>query len=154
MSSNPAGYRSASSRSGPCFKRPIAITARRMDQGTTHAARFALTHCPKERPPRLAARARTREETSDRLRGRRALSPQSLEIVELAHLGSEDMHDHIAGIDQHPVAIGQALDMDVPDAVFLQAFGDIFRDRADVPVGPARSDDHVVGKCGLAAKVD
>jgi hypothetical protein len=41
----------------------------------------------------------------DRLRGRRALEPQSLEIVELAHLGSEHVQDDIAGIDQHPVAI-------------------------------------------------
>ena len=40
------------------------------------------------------------------------------------------------------------------DAGFLQAFRDVFRDRADVPVGPARGDDHVVGKCGFAAKVD
>ena len=77
-----------------------------------------------------------------------------LEIVELADLGSEDMHDHIAGIDQHPVAIGHAFDMDVLDSVVLQAFQDIFRNRADVPVGPARGDDHEVGKRGFAAKVD
>ena len=92
-------------------------------------------------------------ESSDRCR-RRVLRPQSFEIVEFAHLGSEHVHDHIAGIDQHPVAIGQALDMDVLDAVFLQGFRDVFRDRADVPVGPASSDDHVVGKGGFAAKVD
>ena len=90
---------------------------------------------------------------SDRCR-RRVLRPQSFEIVEFAHLGSEHVHDHIAGIDQHPVAIGQALDMDVLDAVFLQGFRDVFRDRADVPVGTAGGDDHVVGKGGLAAKVD
>ncbi len=33
------------------------------------------------------------------------------------------------------------------DAGFLETLGDIFRDRADVPVGPSRGDDHVVGKC-------
>jgi hypothetical protein len=92
--------------------------------------------------------------TSDRLRRRRALRPQSLEIVEFAHLGSKYMHDHVAGIDQHPVAIGQALDMDRLDSGFLETFGDIFRDRADMPVGPARGDDHIVGKCGFASKID
>mgnify|MGYP006149287419 CR=1 FL=1 len=30
----------------------------------------------------------------------------------------------------------------------------LFRDRTDVPVGPSRGDDHVVGKCRFAAKVD
>jgi hypothetical protein len=90
----------------------------------------------------------------DRLRRRRALCPQSFQIVELAHLGSEDVYDHVAGIDQHPIAIGQALDVDASDSGFLETFGDIFRDSADVPVSPARSDDHVVGKCGFAAKVD
>ena len=90
----------------------------------------------------------------DRLRSGRALSPQSLEIVELANLGSEDMHDHVAGIDQHPIAVGQALDMKTLDSGFLEALGDIFRDRTDVPVDPAGGDDHVIGKCRFAAKVD
>src|SRR5215471_4988064 len=72
---------------------------------------------------------RNRPKTLDRLRHRRALSPQSLETVELANLGPEHVHNHVAGIDQHPVAIGQALDMDVPDSGFLQRLGDVFRDR-------------------------
>jgi hypothetical protein len=93
-------------------------------------------------------------DASDRFGRRRALHPQSFQIVEFAHLGSEYVHDHVAGIDQHPIAVGQALDMDAFDSVFLEAFGDIFRDRADVPGSPARGDDHVVGKCGFAAKVD
>ena len=97
---------------------------------------------------------RNRLEPLDDLRPGRALGPQSLEIIELTDLGSEHVHDHIAGIDQHPVAIGQALDMDILDAVFLQASGDVFRDRTDVPVGPARGDDHVVGICRFATKVD
>src|SRR5262249_55045093 len=66
----------------------------------------------------------------DRLRRRRALSPQSLEIVELSNLGSEYVHNHVAGIDQHPVAIGQALDMEIPDSVLLQRLGDVLRNRA------------------------
>src|SRR5438874_12681384 len=90
----------------------------------------------------------------DRLRRPWALRVQSLAIVELTDLGSEHVHDHVAGIDQHPVAIGQALDMDVLDTGFLEALRDVLRDRANVPVGPARGDDHVVGVCRFAAKVD
>src|SRR5258707_3073642 len=116
MSSKRSRSRSASSRSGPCFNRPMAITTTRIN------ARY---HAP--RPIRIGS------ETLDR-RGGRVLRPQSLEIVEFAHLGSEYVHDHIAGIDQHPVAIGQALDVDAFDAGFLQGFRDVFRDRADVPV--------------------
>src|ERR1700722_3169872 len=54
---------------------------------------------------------------------RRSLRPQSFQIVELTYLGSEYVHDHVAGIDQHPVAIGQALYVDAFDSGFLQAFG-------------------------------
>ena len=99
------------------------------------------------------ALGRRRAGRLDRLRRSGALSPQSLEIVEFANLGSEDVHDHIAGIDQHPIAVGQALNVDVLDSGFLETFGDVFRDRADVPVDPAGGDDHVIGKCRFAAKV-
>jgi len=89
-----------------------------------------------------------------RLRGRRTLHPQSFQIVEFADLGPEDVDDHVARIDQHPVAIGQAFDVGFGDAAFFETFGDIFRDRANVPVNPAGGDDHVVGICRFAAKVD
>jgi len=82
------------------------------------------------------------------------MRPQSFQIVEFANLGPEHVHDHIAGIDQHPVAVGQTLDVDRLDAGFLETFGNVFRDRADMPVNPARGDDHVVGKCRFTAKVD
>src|SRR6516225_7409348 len=52
----------------------------------------------------------------DDLRPRGPLSPQPLEIVELANLRSEHVDDHVAGINHHPVAIGQAFDMDLLDA--------------------------------------
>ena len=89
-----------------------------------------------------------------RLRCRWPLSPQPLEIVELADFRPEHVHDHVAGVDQHPVAVGQTFDVKILVTGFLQRLHDVFRNRADVPVGPARGDDHVVGKCGFAAKVD
>src|ERR1700737_3781681 len=109
MSSNRVRYRSARSRSGPSFNRPTTITTMRMYDVTPRIPRFAPAVAPKAPALRRAPRAR---KTSDRLHRRRTLRPQSLEIVEVTHLGSEDVHDHVAGIDQHPVAIGQALDMD------------------------------------------
>ena len=90
---------------------------------------------------------------SDRLCRRRALRPQSFQIVELTDLRSENMNDHIAGIDQHPIAIGQTLDMGVWDSALLETFGDVLRDRTDMPVNPAGGDDHVIGKGRFAAKV-
>jgi hypothetical protein len=40
------------------------------------------------------------------------LAPKLFEIVIGANLGAEQMHDHIARIDQHPVALRLALDRD------------------------------------------
>jgi hypothetical protein len=37
-------------------------------------------------------------------------APHLLEIVELANLGTEDVDDDVVGIDEHPVAMRQALD--------------------------------------------
>ena len=116
-------------------------------------------HIPARRKPGNGRRLSLPAELSrtpgrlDRLRGCRALSPQFFQIVELAHLRPEHVDDHVSGVDQHPIAIGQALDVQAFDSVFFQTFGDVIRNRADVPVGPARCDDHVVGKCGFAAKV-
>src|SRR4249920_2601080 len=43
-------------------------------------------------------------------RGRLAACPHLLQIVEGADLGPENMHDDIARIDEHPVAMRRALD--------------------------------------------
>ena len=45
--------------------------------------------------------------------------PHLLQLIEDAHLRPEQMHDHVAGIDQHPVAVRLALDRN-PMAVLLQ----------------------------------
>ena len=44
------------------------------------------------------------------------------------------MHDDVAGIDQHPIAIGKPFDMRRIKTAFLQAFGDILRNRTDVTI--------------------
>ena len=37
-------------------------------------------------------------------------APHFLEIVELAHVGAENVDDRVAGVEQHPVAKRQAFD--------------------------------------------
>ena len=36
--------------------------------------------------------------------------PHSFQIVKISHFGTEQMDDHVVGVDQHPVGRGQALD--------------------------------------------
>ena len=80
--------------------------------------------------------------------------PHLLEAVEAANLRAEDMDDDVARIDQDPVAVRQAFDVNALHAGFAEFLHHILRDRADMPVGPAGRDDHVVCDGGFAAKVD
>ena len=50
--------------------------------------------------------------------------------------------------------MGQALDVDAFHSSLFETLRDVLRDRADVPVGPARGDDHVIGEGGFATKID
>src|SRR5690349_12075160 len=117
------------------------VCRRKRTTSTTTKYRVRKTARPRHTRRHLALALKpvpARLDRSDRLCRCRALRPQFFQIVELAHLGSEYMDDHVAGIDQHPIAIGQALDVDAFDPGFLQPLGDVFRNRTDVPVDPAR----------------
>src|SRR4051812_44734266 len=39
--------------------------------------------------------------------------PHSFQIVKISHFGTEYVHDHVVGVDQHPVCRGQPLNPDV-----------------------------------------
>ena len=55
----------------------------------------------------------------------RRITPHVASTADLRSLtaaSSRGTRNHIAAVDQYPVAIGQALDMDTFDAVFLQCF--------------------------------
>lgn len=80
--------------------------------------------------------------------------PELLELVELAHLRTEDVDDGIARVDQHPIAMGQALDPDIPLAGRLQPFHEMLGDRADMPLRAAARHDHIIGDRRLTVKVD
>ena len=61
-------------------------------------------------------------------------APHLLDVVELADLGPEDVHDHAAGIDQDPVALAQAFDLDAGDAVGLEILDHAVGDGRDMDV--------------------
>jgi hypothetical protein len=85
---------------------------------------------------------------------RRLIGPQFLDIVETADLGAEDVDDHIARIDQHPVGMRQTFDLDIALACLPELDRQLIGDRADVPVRAAGGNDHPVRKSGFAVEID
>ena len=81
-------------------------------------------------------------------------APHLFKIVEGAHFRSEDVDDDVTGVDQHPVAMRQALDADAGDAPLLQRLDDVVGDRPHMAVRAAAGDDHVIGDRGLAFQID
>jgi hypothetical protein len=81
-------------------------------------------------------------------------APHLLEIVELAHLGTEQMHEHIAGIDQNPVAMRQPLDAWRFQAGVFDRLDHVLGDRSDMYAGASGGYDHGIGDRGLAMQVE
>ena len=80
-------------------------------------------------------------------------APHFFEIVELPHLGPEDVDDDIGRIDQNPIAVPQSLDARRPPAV-LERADEAPGDRSDVNVGAPGRDNHGVGERGFAVQVN
>jgi hypothetical protein len=81
-------------------------------------------------------------------------APHLLKVAELANLGTEDVDDDVVGVDEHPVAVGQAFDARRRQARFLALFNHAIGDGSDVNVGAAAGNDHHVGESGFAVQVD
>src|SRR5918992_1915626 len=77
--------------------------------------------------------------------GSRRMSPQPVEIVELAHRLIEYVYDYVGKIHQHPVSSLRALHgiglYAELDRILFQAL----RDTLYLTVGTARTDDEVIG---------
>ncbi len=111
-----------------------------------------LSQAGKPNPrPTWPARSRYRDANS---RSGPIGAPHLLEIVEAANLGPEDVHQHVARIDQHPVAGWHALDPGVAVSPILHFLDEFVGDRADMPLRSARRDDHRVGERGLPDEID
>ena len=80
--------------------------------------------------------------------------PHLFQVVEFAHLGPEHVHDDVADVDQHPVALRLALDAGAAEALFLELALDLLGDGAHVPVRAARGDHHVVADRRFPPDVD
>jgi len=81
----------------------------------------------------------------DLLQRRRALaSPHLLQFVKLAHLGAKNVHDDIAGIDQHPVALGQAFNLGGAFSNGLEFAQKLIGHGANMPIGPAGGYNHEI----------
>src|SRR5688500_7815722 len=83
-----------------------------------------------------------------------AEAPHPLEIVEAAHFGAEQVHDHVAGIDQHPVGGREPFDARIAMAFLLEALGEVRGDRRDLAGRAPGGDHHVVGDARLALERD
>src|SRR5579862_245330 len=134
-------YSAASSRSGPCLRRPTAaMTIRMSNHRPGHWCR-----------PILVLDRLARDLAGALCRG--SGHPHLLEIVEGADLGPEDVNDHVTRIDQHPVALRRAFDAG-RNAGFVQILDHPVGDRADMALRPAGRHDHVVADRGFIAKID
>lgn len=80
--------------------------------------------------------------------------PDLLDVVEGPHLGPEQVDDDVAGVDQNPVAVGQALDAGLAVAGFLQGAQQVISDGADMAMRPSRRHDHGVSDGTFAFEIN
>jgi len=64
------------------------------------------------------------------------------------------MNDHVAAVDQHPVAGFLAFHLGADAELLLQPVGQLFRNRRHLTRRPARADHHVIGHVRAPAQVD
>jgi hypothetical protein len=87
-------------------------------------------------------------------RGRTAARPHLFETVERADFRSEDVDNHVAGVNQHPIAMGQALDPDASEPDATKVLKHLVGHCSHMAIGPSRGHNHVVGDCRLSAQID
>ena len=64
------------------------------------------------------------------------------------------MNNHVAGVDQHPIAMRQALNSDAGESGPMKVLQHLIGHRPDMAIGPSRGHDHVVGDCGFGTQID
>src|SRR5271157_2012268 len=81
-------------------------------------------------------------------------APHLFEIVELADVGTEDMNDRVARVEQHPIAKRQSLNARRGEACVAAGPDDTVGDRADMSARTPGCDNHSVGERRFAGKLD
>src|SRR5271169_5642099 len=84
----------------------------------------------------------------------RRCRPHLFEIVEVSHFRPEHVHDHVAGVDQHPIALPQAFDTDAGNGGTLQILDQVFGDSGHMDVRAPGGHDHVIAYRGFAEEID
>jgi hypothetical protein len=64
------------------------------------------------------------------------------------------MDDDVAGIDQHPIALGLALDAGAAITFLFELLDELVGDGPDMPLRTPRGEDHMVADRGFASQVD
>src|ERR687888_2789287 len=80
-------------------------------------------------------------------------APDFLQVVEVAHRRVHDVHDDVAQIDQHPLAVRFALDAVDARAVFAHFLLHVVGERLHLPSGVAARDDDTFEHRGHARGV-
>src|ERR1044071_9704218 len=118
-------------------------------------------HASSAQPGSLALTARTLSLGTPRLlwffpidKSNRLAAPHFLQVVELAHRGMHDVHDHVAEVDQHPLAGVLALDAVHARAELADALLHAVRERSDLPIGVPPRDHHALEHRGHARRVE
>src|SRR5262249_10805387 len=75
--------------------------------------------------------------------------PHLLQIVEGADFRTEDMNDHVARIDQYPIAMGHALDPSIAQTRLREILEDAIGDSAYMALRPAGGHNHAVRNSGF-----
>src|SRR3546814_9985414 len=66
--------------------------------------------------------------------------------------GPEQVDDHVAGVDQHPVGVGQPFDADAAARLLLDPLRQLVGDGRDMARRPAARDPHMIGDAALAGE--
>lgn len=80
--------------------------------------------------------------------------PDFFDLIEGADLGPEEVDDHIARVDQHPVGMGQALHLGAAVSRILQSTQQVIGQRRHMALRPARRDDDRIGQGRGALEID
>src|SRR5690606_21501697 len=126
-------YSATSAASGPDFRRPTAMIERSMPvvralPGEMRASVGAALH--------------------------QLHRPHLFELVEVAHFRAEKMHDRVAGVDQHPVGLGQAFDTRLAESGVADALDEMVGERRHMAARTAAGDHHVIRKGGFSGELD
>ncbi len=85
--------------------------------------------------------------------GGRVHTPQFFELVKRPDLGAEDVNDNVTGVNEHPIAMGQAFHAAASESPVFESSDQVIGYCGNVSVGASAGDHHIVGKGCLARKI-